>query len=188
MNKKILNNLTKYKKLVFSGALSVLAVASFGFSPMASAQTILFIDESSISQEPQPDGTVVGKKGLAIYSAGDFKLTVKDTRLAANSTCDFRIKAVEAADADVAKGYDALTQSYLSSETTGATYNATDKVWRVPFANATAGANIKLAANKQALIDYNLEIRCTSGGKIYGRDQKINFKFGAYSITAISAT
>jgi|694.fasta_scaffold08733_13 hypothetical protein len=188
MNKKILNSLTKYKKLAFSSALSAIAIASFGFSPVVSAQTILFIDESQIAQEPQPDGTVAGKKGLAIYSAGDFKLTVKDTRLVSGSTCDFRIKAVEAADADATKGYDALTQSYLSSDTASASYNATAKAWRVPFANATAGANIKLAANKQGFIDYNLEVRCTSAGKIYGRDQKINFKFGAYSITAISAS
>lgn len=189
-----INLFKKYQKSAFGLLLGfgVLITASANISAVALSpaidSTILFIDEAQLIQSPQPDGTTVGDKGLSIYGDKDYSLTVKDPRLATGgktAICNFRIREVSATDADANKGYEKLSSTILSSTTTGANYDSLSKSYRVPY-DATNGANIKIVKSQQKFTDYNLEIRCVINDSTYGRDQKINFLFGAYSVVDIS--
>jgi hypothetical protein len=193
----------KYQKPAFSLLLAFgfLVTANIGLSLQTSAAAgdILFINEGGatpgITQSPQPDGITAGDKGLLIYNSNNsYKLTVTDARIANGSICDFRIKEVSVVGNEttppvkVARGYEALTKTILTSSAVTADnlgYNTTTKTYQVK--KSAAGANITIAGgSNRAYQDYDLEIRCTSGSDVYGRDQKINFLFGAYSVVDIS--
>jgi hypothetical protein len=62
------------------------------------------------------------------------------------------------------------------------------KYFRVTY-NSSTGASIKFPSAKQARVDYNLQIRCkrNSDNQLFARDQKVNFKFGAYSLVTVGA-
>jgi hypothetical protein len=147
----------------------------------------IFLPSTTLTESPNPQ-----TDGLKIFGGSDYSLTIKDTRLVENnknSVCYFKIKEVTSSDNDTTRGYEKLTSTVLSSNNTNSplpAYDTTTKSYKITY-DPTNGVNIKLAKDKQSYTDYNLQIRCTrSDNQLFGRDQKINFLFGAYSVVDIS--
>jgi hypothetical protein len=148
---------------------------------------MIFLPPTTLTESPNPS-----TDGLSIFKDKDYSLTIKDARLVENSktsVCYFKIKEVTSQDNDATRGYDKLTSTVLTSTSTTTptpVYDATTKSYKVTY-DATNGVNIKLAKANQSYTDYNLQVRCTrSDNQLFGRDQKINFLFGAYSVVDIS--
>jgi hypothetical protein len=148
----------------------------------------IFLPSTTLTESPNPQ-----TDGLKIFGGSDYSLTIKDTRLVENnknSVCYFKIKEVTSSDNDTTRGYEKLTSTVLSSNNTNSplpAYDTTTKSYKITY-DPTNGVNIKLAKDKQSYTDYNLQIRCTrSDNQLFGRDQKINFLFGAYSLVTVEA-
>ncbi|MFM5962404.1 MAG: hypothetical protein ACKOQ2_35515, partial [Dolichospermum sp.] len=160
----------------------------------AGTSEVIFIPQSALTETPNPT------TGLKVFGTTDYTLVLKDDRLVEGgktATCDFRMKEVTAVDGatdetNVALGYNnvtATTASIVAHNNGGSLTTDTQKYFRVNYNtnNTNTGVSIKFPLVKQIRIDYNIQIRCKrSDNQEFARDQKVNFKFGAYSLVIIS--
>jgi hypothetical protein len=161
----------------------------------AGLSEIIFIPQSALTETPNPT------TGLKVFGTTDYTLVLKDDRLVEGgktATCDFRMKEVTAVDGatdtvNVALGYNnvtATTQSIVALNNGGSLTTDAQKYFRVNYNSTTTntGVSIKFPLAKQIRTDYNIQIRCKrSDNQEFARDQKVNFKFGAYSLVTVGA-
>jgi hypothetical protein len=145
------------------------------------------IDNSKIAFNPtESNNQKFGTADLSLAVLGGASADSRFTDSGKTSVCRFRLKEFGVADNDANKGFNAYTTK-LASNSTGGSFNSTDKTFDVPY-SASTGCDLKIPAADQNQPKWFFEIRVVrSDGVIFALDKAYLQTYGAIGGVSIGA-
>lgn len=144
------------------------------------------IDNSKIAFTPsESNNQKFGTADLSLTVLGGTNADPRFTESGKTSVCRFRLKEFGVADNDSIKGFDVYTIK-LANNTTGGSFNSTDKTFDVPY-SASTGCDLKIPAGQQNQPKWFFEIRVLrSDGVVFALDKAYLQTYGAIGGVSVS--